>query len=101
MDYGVFYCVLMVNSMVCLIVFVDIFDVFWSENCVNYNFGISFYFMGGFIEKIVFIYLMEFNKLCDSSVMDRCGDYCWFVFGLIIFFLYGCDNVKVMVMLIE
>lgn len=100
-DYGAFYCALTANSTVCLTVLVDTFDVFWSENCVNYNFGISFYFTGGFIEKTVFTYLMEFNKLCDSSVMDRRGDYCWFVFGLITFFLYGCDNAKVTVTPIE
>lgn len=100
-DYGASYRAPTANSTVCPTVPVDTFDVSWSENRVNHNLGISLHSTGGFIEKTVSTYLMESNKLCDSSVMDRRGDYCRFVSGLITFSSYGCDNAKVTVTPIE
>lgn len=88
-------------SLVCLKIFVDIFDIFWDVNVLKQKIIFMFDVIGGMVNCMLYIYLMEGGKLCDGSKFDNCGVYCCFVLLGIMFNVLGCDQLSVMISVVD
>lgn len=78
-------------SLVCLKVLVEIFDIFWDLNVFKQKIMFMFDVIGGMVNSMLYIYLMEGGKFCDGSKFDKCGSYCCFVLLGIMLNVLGCD----------